>query len=75
MPDRQAPVPPLRMRLTAPPALLGIEFAVGSAREGLQRIPEVRNRSGPINPRELSAGNPAFIGKLCQPAVAGLRLP
>ena len=75
MPDWQASVPLLRMRLTAPPALLGSEFAVGSAREGLQGIPEVRTRSGPINPRELSAGNPAFVGILCQPAVAGLRLP
>ena len=63
------------MRLTAPPALLGIEFAVGSAREGLQQIPEVPDRPVPINPREVSAGNPAFIGKLCQPAVAGLSLP
>gem|GEM_PF-2758123 len=49
--------------------------ASGPPRQCLQRIPEVPDRPVPINPREVSAGNPAFIGKLCQPAVAGLSLP
>lgn len=50
MPDWQA-LATLRMRLTAPPALLGSEFADESARERLQRILEVHNRPGSIIPR------------------------